>query len=294
MISLDRLINILVTVALIEMMVLIGLRVKFADIVNTSRNCPLLARAAVANYLLVPGLAVVLLLLFGVNAMVAAGFLVLAVCPGAPYGPPFAGIARADVPEAVGLMVILAASSAILSPLLLQVLLPWATGGEASEIDPSGIIGALLITQLLPLMVGLVTRHWRPQFAERLLGPFELASKILNLSAVGLILVTQFHMLSEIRARGFVGMLMLLAGSLIIGWLAGAPGRDNRKTMALTTSLRNVGLGLVIVTGNFAGTQAVPAALAYGIVEVLGALLVALFWRSVDVVPNLPSPANKG
>ena len=163
-----------------------------------------------------------------------------------------------------------------------------------SEIDPSGIIGALLITQLLPLMVGLVTRHWRPQFAERLLGPFELASKILNLSAVGLILVTQFHMLSEIRARGFVGMLMLLAGSLIIGWLAGAPGRDNRKTMALTTSLRNVGLGLVIVTGNFAGTQAVSAALAYGIVEVLGALLVALFWRSVDVVPNLPSPANKG
>ena len=163
-----------------------------------------------------------------------------------------------------------------------------------SEIDPSGIIGALLITQLLPLMVGLVTRHWRPQFAERLLGPFELASKILNLSAVGLILVTQFHMLSEIRAREFVGMLMLLAGSLIIGWLAGTPGRDNRKTMALTTSLRNVGLGLVIVTGNFAGTQAVSAALAYGIVEVLGALLVALFWRSVDVVPNLPSPANKG
>jgi BASS family bile acid:Na+ symporter len=294
MISLDRLINILVTVALIEMMVLIGLRVKFADIVNTSRNCPLLARAAVVNYLLVPGLAVVLLLLFGVNAMVAAGFLVLAVCPGAPYGPPFAGIARADVPEAVGLMVILSASSAVLSPLLLQVLLPWATGGEVSEIDPSGIIGALLITQLLPLMVGLVTRHWRPQFAERLLGPFELASKILNLSAVGLILVTQFHMLSEIRAREFVGMLMLLAGSLIIGWLAGTPGRDNRKTMALTTSLRNVGLGLVIVTGNFAGTQAVPAALAYGIVEVLGALLVALFWRSVDVVPNLPSPANKG
>ena len=89
-------------------------------------------------------------------------------------------------------------------------------------------------------------------------------------------------------------MLMLLAGSLIIGWLAGTPSRDNRKTMALTTSLRNVGLGLVIVTGNFAGTQAVSATLAYGIVEVLGALLVALVWRSLDVVPNLSSSAKKG
>lgn len=294
MMSLDRLINILVTIALIEMMVLIGLRVKFADIVSTSRNWTLVARAAVANYLLVPSLTVVLLLLFGVNAMVTAGFLVLAVCPGAPYGPPFAGIARADVPEAVGLMVILAASSAILSPLLLRVLLPWAAGGEAPKIDSFGIVGVLLITQLLPLMVGLVTRHWRPQLAERLIGPFALASKILNLSVVGLILATQFHMLSEIRVRGFVGMLMLLAGSLIIGWLAGTPSRDNRKTMALTTSLRNVGLGLVIVTGNFAGTQAVSATLAYGIVEVLGALLVALVWRSLDVVPNLSSPAKKG
>ena len=49
--------------------------------------------------------------------------------------------------------------------------------------------------------------------------------------------------------------------------------------MALTTSLRNVGVGLVIVTGNFAGTPAVGAALAYGILEVFGSLLVALWWR---------------
>jgi BASS family bile acid:Na+ symporter len=48
--------------------------------------------------------------------------------------------------------------------------------------------------------------------------------------------------------------------------------------MALTTSLRNVGLGLVILTGNFAGTPAVSVALAYGIVEVLGSLAAALWW----------------
>ena len=85
-------------------------------------------------------------------------------------------------------------------------------------------------------------------------------------------------MLTEIRLRGFIGMLVLLAASLVIGWLCGAAGSDNRKTMALTTSLRNVGVGLVIVTGNFAGTPAVSAALAYGIVEVVGSLLLALWW----------------
>jgi bile acid:Na+ symporter, BASS family len=231
-----------------------------------------------ANYLLFPGVTIALLMLFDVGAMVAAGFLVLAVCPGAPYGPPFAAIARANVPAAVGLMAILAGTSTIISPTLLHVLLPWVSGGEAPQISLIEMLSALLVTQLLPLLLGLMVRHRRPQLVDRLVNPLELVSKVLNLSVAGLILGTQFRMLMDIPIAGFAGMLILLIASLVIGWLAGGPGRDNRRTMALTTSLRNVGLGLVIVTGNFGGTPAVSAALAYGIVEVFGSLLVALCW----------------
>jgi bile acid:Na+ symporter, BASS family len=288
--SLDRLINLLVTITLIEMMVLIGLRVTFAELVDTVRSVRLVVRAAAANYLLVPALAIALLILVDASPMVAAGLLVLAVCPGAPFGPPFAGIAHANVPEAVGLMVILAGSSAVVSPLLFNALLPWLAGGAAARIDLVGMVSVLLITQLLPLLLGLLVRHHRSGLADRLIGPLELVSKALNLAVAGLILATQFQMLTQIKALGFVGMLVLLVGSLAIGWVAGGPGRDRRRTMALTTSLRNVGVGLVIVTGNFAGTPAVSAALAYGIFEVLGSLLVALWWRRSQsgIRPGLP------
>jgi BASS family bile acid:Na+ symporter len=188
------------------------------------------------------------------------------------------GIARANVPAAIGLMVVLAGSSAIVSPALLHLLLPWVSGGEAPHMDLMAMLTVLLSTQLLPLLLGLLVKHWRPQLVDRLLGPFELVSKVLNLCVAALILGSQFHMLTEIRIKGFVGMLVLLVATLVIGWLAGGPGRDDRRTMALTTSLRNVGVGLVIATGNFAGTPAVSAALAYGIVEVFGSLLVALSW----------------
>ncbi|MGA7487161.1 MAG: bile acid:sodium symporter [Xanthobacteraceae bacterium] len=281
--SVDRLTNILVTITLVEMMVLIGLRAAFAELIRTARNWRLVARAVAANYLFVPAIAVALLILFEAAPMVAAGFLILAVCPGAPYGPPLAGIARANATAAVGLMVILAGSSAIVSPALLYLLLPPVSGGEAPRIDLMGMLAALLSAQLLPLLLGLLVKHWRPQLADRLLRPFELISKVLNLSVAALILATQFPMLTEIRIKGFVGMLLLLVASLVIGWLAGGPGRDSRRTMALTTSLRNVGVGLVIATGNFAGTPAVSAALAYGILEVLGSLLVALWWGKSDV-----------
>jgi BASS family bile acid:Na+ symporter len=284
--SIDQLINLLVTITLIEMMVAVGLRVTFAEIIETARDWRFVAQAAVANYVLVPAVAIILLLLFHAGPMVAVGFLVLAVCPGAPFGPPFARIAHADVPAAVGLMVILAGSSAILSPLLLSVLLPWLSGSEAPQVAPLALVGTLLITQLLPLLAGLLVNHWHPQLAARLLAPFERVSKLLNLGVVGLILATQFQMLAEIRLMAFLGMLLLLAASLAIGWLMGGPGAELRKTMALTTALRNAGLGLVIVTGTFAGTPAATATLAYGIFAVLGTLLVALWWGRQRPAPQ--------
>jgi BASS family bile acid:Na+ symporter len=276
--TIDRLINVLVTITLIEMMVAIGLSVTFVDLIGVARNWRLVGRAALANYVCVPAVTVGLLLLFAPHPMVAVGFLVLAVCPGAPYGPPFAAIAKGNVAVAVGLMVILAGSSALVAPVLLHYLLPLVSGNEPLTVDALKIAGTLLVTQLVPLCVGVAVRQWRPALADRMEKPANLLSKVLNLVAVALILVVHFELLLEIRPRGFVGMVALLVASWAAGWLLGGPGTDNRKTMTLTTSLRNVGVGLVIATGSFAGTPAVTAVLVYGLFEVIGSLLLALGW----------------
>src|SRR5205823_6151747 len=144
--TIDRLLNVLVTITLIEMMVAIGLGVTFVDLAGVARNWRLVARAILANYVCVPAATVGLLLLFDAHPMVAVGFLILAVCPGAPYGPPFAAIAKGNVASAVGLMVILAGSSAILAPILLHILLPLASGNESLTVDATKIAVTLLVT----------------------------------------------------------------------------------------------------------------------------------------------------
>jgi BASS family bile acid:Na+ symporter len=274
--SIDQLINILVSITLIEMMAAVGLSVTFSDLASVARNWRMVARCALANYVCVPAATVGLLLLFGVQPMVAAGFLILAACPGAPYIPPVVAIAKGNVAVAVGLMLILAGSSAILAPILLYYLLPLVSGSEPLRVDATRIVGTLLMTQLVPLCVGVAVRQWRPLLADRLQKPANLVSKVLNLVVVGVILVTQLQMLTEIRPRGFVGMLALLIGSWASGWLLGGAGTEARKAMTLTTSLRNVGVGLVIASSAFAGTPAVTAALAYGLFAVVGSLLLAL------------------
>jgi BASS family bile acid:Na+ symporter len=152
------------------------------------------------------------------------------------------------------------------------------------------MVKVLLITQFIPLSVGILVRHWHPQVADRALRPFVLMSKILTLATASLILSSQWHMLMEIPIRAFLGMLILVVVCLVIGWLMGGSASADRKTMALTTALRNVGIGLVIVTGNYSGTPAVSAALTYGIVEVVLSLLIALWWGRISAQERLTMP----
>jgi BASS family bile acid:Na+ symporter len=58
--------------------------------------------------------------------------------------------------------------------------------------------------------------------------------------------------------------------------------------MTLTTSLRNVGVGLVIASAAFAGTPAVTATLAYGLFGVVGSLLLALGWARQPPAVEIP------
>jgi BASS family bile acid:Na+ symporter len=83
-------------------------------------------------------------------------------------------------------------------------------------------------------------------------------------------------MLSAIRAKGYVGMLLLWVISGAAGWVLGGKMRSHRSAMAITTAVRNVGVALVIAGGNFPGTPAVTSTTAYGLFQTLVTLGVVI------------------
>src|SRR6187431_273952 len=101
--SVDQFVNIFVTVTLVEMMAALGLGVTLAELFEVAKRGHLIVRTALANYVLVPGATVALLLWFQTPPMIAAGFLILAACPGAPFGPPLTALSKGDVKVSVGL-----------------------------------------------------------------------------------------------------------------------------------------------------------------------------------------------
>lgn len=282
-------VNLLAAVTLIEMMVTLGLGVRASDVMAVGRQWEVLCRTLLANYVIVPGAALGLLLLFHASPMVAAGFLVAAVCPGAPYAPPFTSMAKGNVTLAVGLMVVLSASSAILAPVLLGFLLPLAVAHTAVKINVLKMIGTLLGAQLLPLCVGLWIRNTRPLLAEKLKRPASTLSLCLNLLLLVVIISVQFQTLAQIHLRGYLGMMCLVLATLLAGALVTRrPQSETGKSMIVTTAVRNVGVSLVIATASFPGTAAITSATAYAIFQTITIALVALAWgrltRNVPVI----------
>jgi BASS family bile acid:Na+ symporter len=264
-----------------------------AEVLSVAASWRLVSKAMVASYLLVPAAAVGLLILFQADPFVAAGFLICAVCPGAPYGPPLTGIAQGNVGVSVGLMVILAGSSALAAPLLLQLLLPFTSQflpaspeeGPPLAIDATKIVTTLLVAQFLPLCLGLSLKSWRPAIADRLKKPANLLSILLNLTLLSAIVFAQFDMLIAVPFRGYFGMLLLVLAGVLAGWLLGG---GERKAMVMATSVRNVGVSLVIVTAAFAGTRAVAAATGFALFQTIVMVLVAVGWGRAATLPKEP------
>src|SRR5438309_2148665 len=126
-------------------MLAMGLRVTVEEVVASAQRGRLLVLGLVANFVLVPAATLALLFLIDPAPLVAVGFFILAVCPGAPVGPPFVAAARGDVPFAVGQMVILAGLSAVLSPALLALLLAHFLSVDELRIDYLAIVRILVI-----------------------------------------------------------------------------------------------------------------------------------------------------
>ncbi len=87
---------------------------------------------------------------------------------------------------------------------------------------------------------------------------------------LGLVVVVYYRVLLGIRFVALAAMLSLCLVSLAVGWLSGGPDPRTRKAVALTTSFRNAGVGMVIAPGSFAGTPVLSAVLAYTLVSAVG------------------------
>ncbi|MGR4064901.1 MAG: bile acid:sodium symporter family protein [Vulcanimicrobiaceae bacterium] len=243
-----------------------GLQVNIPNLVAVLKNVSLMARALIANFVIVPLLGWLAVFTFHLAEPVATGVLLMAIAPGVPFVLQSGARKQGgSLGFAVALAAILPALSVITIPITAGLML---TQAEKASLPLSNFIVSLAFFQLLPLVIGIAVSDRAPAFAAKLVRPMLL---VFAITVVALLVLIAPKLVSDITSvygsRGMVAMLCVVLLSLLTGYLLGGPERSYRRTLGIGTALRNIGLCALIATVSFKGGIVAATVMTYLLIQ---------------------------
>jgi len=258
-----------VVVFVVSTMLSVGLAARSAEIIAPLRRPAKIFRALVGNFVLAPVVALAIVRVLQLEPGYELGLLLLAFAAGSPLLPKLAESARTDVASATALMVLLMASTIVVMPLALPLLV---TG---LQVNPWRIAAPLVILMLAPLLLGMVWQRFAPQTGARLLPAVTKTSNIGLIAVVILVCGTNYAALAGVLGSGAIGAAVLFVGLLFVGgWALGEPSRAQRHLLGLATAARNTGAALVTAESSAVEPKAIVMLIVTAVVGLL--LLLAL------------------
>jgi bile acid:Na+ symporter, BASS family len=274
-VSVETAVEVATTIFVLSTMFSIGMELSLDQLLAALRKRRLMAKSLVINLVAVPVLAYLLVRPISVEAGYAAGIVLIAVAPGAPFGPKFAEISNSDIEFASGLMAVLGIISVVTIPVSLALLLP----GNVT-VDPLAIGWMIFGIQLLPLLAGMGLDFRYSSVTDWLHPPVQRLSDLSFLFLIGLLLAAYSgEMFSLIGTGTLFVSVVIIAASLVLGYVLGGPGRNTREVLATTTAARNAAIALFIATTSFSDPDVLMVVLAFSFVGVVLSGLLAGVWR---------------
>ncbi|WP_410510050.1 bile acid:sodium symporter [Methanosarcina hadiensis] len=224
-----------------------GLSLTIRQILGPLHNVKLVLLTLVANFILVPALAQILLYVFSLPRPLAIGLFILGTVAGSPFVLRLTQAARGDIALASGLMILLMVVTTFYLPVVFPIFFP---GVETSTRD---LIKSMAEIILIPLALGLLVRARYDELAGEL-RPFigevsNLAFLILIISYILAYLPAMLRIITETYAL-FAGIIFTI-GSYALGYFLGDPDRSHRQALGFGTAQRNISVALAIAGLNF-------------------------------------------
>jgi predicted Na+-dependent transporter len=248
-------------------MLAMSLSLSVQQMTQPLKNARLVSLALLANFVLVPLLAYAITKVIPLEQSLQIGVILLGTASGAPFIPKLVQGAKGNVAFSVGLMFLVMVVTIFYLPIILPLLLPGV------EVNPWDIAKSLIVTMLIPLLIGMLIKSHSPDVADHWAPVMQKISglSILILLVVGLGLNIS-NILSFIGTLGIGAIVVLIVGALVIGMLLGGRDPGIRNAMGLSTANRNGAAALLVATQNFSGTDTLPFVLV-GVVLMLLILL---------------------
>lgn len=271
------------TVILGIIMLTMGLTLSTEDFRILFRRPADIFVGAAAQFIIMPGVAFLLVHVFHLSQPLAIGILLVGCCPGGVSSNIMSYLCHGDVAFSVGMT----CASTILAPVMTPFLMK-LTAEQIVKVDAVGMFTNILIVTIIPVALGCLLNYLysrRPSFStmRNLMPGISVTCLAIIVGGV----ISTVH--DDLVSRGFILFIWTFAvvfchNSLgyLLGWVAGMLARFNvakKRTVSIEVGMQNAGLATVLA-GNFFAAQplaVLPCAISCVWHSISGTILAGIY-----------------
>lgn len=251
---------------------------------------------SVAQYIMLPALTYLLILIIRPSTPVALGMILISACPGGNVSNLISSISKANITLSVSLTTITTIMSLIMTPFNFAF---W--GGLYARhspllvpisIDPVEMFRTVFLILGIPVILGMFVGIKFPKFAKRMDRPIQAASVIFFIGFIVAALAGNFSIFLKYIHLIFILVLLHNGLAFVSGYLLPKLFKVNEtdcRTISIETGIQNSGLGLALIFNprifppelNLGGMAMVAA--WWGIWHIIAGLAISIYWRKHPV-----------
>lgn len=232
-----------------------------------------------AQFTIMPLIAWALTQLFQLPQELAIGVILVGACPGGTASNVITYLAGGDLALSVGMTGV----STILAPFMTPFI-TWLLAGAMVDVSITNMMISIMQVVILPIVLGLLIKHYFPQFTQRLsVGLPAFSSIIITLIIACIVSVNSV----QLKAVGFLVLVVVALHNLsgfALGYLLGKLLKlphNKRTAISIEVGMQNSGLACSLAQQHFAALQAatVPGAIFSVWHNLAGTLVAKLYQR---------------
>lgn len=238
----------------------VALSIKIEHFKQLRHQKKALATGIASQYILLPLITVILILLWSPPQGMALGMILVSACPGGNASNFFSLLARGNVALSVTLTAITSVTAFFMTPVSF---LFWSSSipglrANLKHIDISFLDLFLNMSGilLLPLILGMACAHFYPEFTRKISKGTRIVSVIILVSFVLIAFWNNISVFLE-RIYSVFWLVLLHNGSAMLGAYYFSRMLKNsepvNRSVAIETAIQNSGLGLVLIFTFFDG-----------------------------------------
>lgn len=284
-------VNILLGIVMFGM----GMTLKLSDFKVVFTKPKAVITGIFAQFIIMPGLAFLLVTVFQLPTELAVGVILVGSCPGGTSSNVMTYLAKGDVALSVGMTACTTIMAPIVTPLLVLLL-----AGQTVDVAVLEMFMSIVQVVLVPIAAGFIINKLFEKFAQQF-------AKILPLiSVIGISLIIMAVVAANASRLMTVGVLVIVVVMLhnvlgyALGYVAGillGLSKAQRRTISIEVGMQNSGLATSLATVHFATMPlaAVPGAIFSVWHNISGAIYANILARSAHDAPvgNEPEQDDK-